>query len=279
MSEIDTLAGVPETLLIPLAARAVAFRRYPRLGFRDTKAEEMAERLDVDFARYAAASSSVKGVILRSQWFDRVCLDFLKAQPQPIFVSLGSGLNTMYERLLANAQGRGFRWIDSDLPDVVAIRRKLLPDDARRTTIEADATKLDWLARIARRQDQPVMIVAEGVLMYFEPAQVATLFRGIADALSGNAAVRFGFDFAGPAMVRNSRNHPAVKRIKDQSVVFKWPMKGPREIAQFDPRWRVGEISSRPMTGVSASMAALWAVYRMTTGYRFYGCALAELKR
>lgn len=278
MTGIETLSGVPETLLIPLAARAVAQKRYPRMGFRDAMAEEIAARLNVDFDRYAAAPSTVKGTILRSQWFDDACLAFLEAQPEPLFVSLGSGLNTMYERLRANARGRAFRWVDSDLPGVTAIRRTLLRDDARRTTIDADATDLRWADAIDRKKDQPLMIVTEGLLMYFEPDAARDLFRGVARAFAGAAPVRLAFDYASPEMVANSRRHPAIKRIKDQSVAFKWPVRHASDIAAFDSRWRIIDESNAPMAGVSAISAIFAFAYLVLTGRHLYACALAELR-
>ncbi|CAG1007061.1 hypothetical protein MYXO_03541 [Myxococcaceae bacterium] len=276
MSRIEGLRGVPETLLIPLAARALAHRRHPRMRFRDREAERIAEEVQVDFDRYAADGRSVRGVIARSRWFDRVCLEFLARHPEPTFVSLGSGLNTMYERLRSAAEGRRFRWIDSDLPEVVSLRRTIFPDDSLRTTIELDLADPNVFDRVDVAESRALMLVAEGLVMYLSPEAAVAVFRDAARCFAAARALCFAFDYASPSMVARSRQHAALRKIKDDSVAFQWGLPRAKDLAAIDLRWTVLEESSAPMTCAGPLPAAIEAVHRILTGRRFYACALLE---
>lgn len=275
MSRIGDLRGVPETLLIPLAARALAHRRHPRMRFRDREAERIADEVRIDFDRYAADGRSVRGVIARSRWFDRVCLEFLERHPEPTFLSLGSGLNTMYERLRSAAEGRCFRWIDSDLAEVVSLRRTIFPDDSFRTTIELDLADPEAFDRVDVAEGRALMIVAEGLVMYLRPEAAVAVFRNAAQCFAEARPLCFAFDYASPSMVARSRQHAALRKIKDDSVVFQWGLPRAKDLAGIDPRWKVLEESSAPMTSAGPLPAAIEAVHRILTGRRFYACALA----
>lgn len=82
------------------------------------------------------------------------------------------------------------------------------------------------------------------------------------------------FDWCSPAMVRRSRRHPALSRTRDTSVVFRWGLRRPADIAGTDARWQVAEESNAPMVGAGWMPAIIGAVHRLVTGGReFYGCA------
>jgi len=79
-------------------------------------------------------------------------------------------------------------------------------------------------------------------------------------------------------MMRNSRNHPAMKKLRDDSVAFTSSLKRASGIAAYNPRWRIRAQSSAPMTraGFGPAFAAfLFSLF--TFGRRFYGCAHAHL--
>jgi O-methyltransferase involved in polyketide biosynthesis len=276
------LEGVSETLLITLAARAIGTAPSPGAPDRDTPgrdvtAQRLCAALGVDLQRYGASPSTIKGVLARGAWFDARCLRALEDFDDPLFVSLGSGLNTMYERVAAKAGSRRFGWIDSDLAEVVALRRRFLPDDQRRRTIVLDIAAPDWPCALGWTAGRPLVFVAEGVLMYFAEPLVASLFHGIARRFAGQAPVRFAFDWASPTMVRRSRQHPAIGRTKDRSIAFHWALRHARDIVRYDPRWRI--VAEHDVMLQSGRAPALFGLaHRLITGRRFYGCAQAILQ-
>lgn len=276
---VNALSGVPETLLIPLAARATAPQRYPGFRFNDPLATQLARTLGIDQTRYAGSASTAKGCIARAQWFDAICTRVIVEHTNPLIVSLGSGLNTMYERVRARAGSRNFQWVDSDLPAVAAIRRRILPDDDRRRTIDADAAQTDWIDDLNAGPGQTMLIVAEGLLMYLPPEACARLFREIAERLGTGRRLFFAFDWSSPLMVRNSRRHPGISKIKDQAVTFAWSLREAGDIAAYHPGWRIIAESSAPMTRAGFGPVLFAGLHRLFTGRRFYACALARLER
>ncbi|MEM9169767.1 MAG: class I SAM-dependent methyltransferase [Pseudomonadota bacterium] len=273
-----TLRGASETLLIPLACRAKASKHGLVDGFVDRKAEEICAALDVDFDRYAADVATMRGAVRRGMWFDRRVLRFLAAHPTGLVLSLGSGLNTMYERVRAATPADAWRWIDSDLPDVVALRGALFEDDRARTTVALDLSHPQWADRLGPLDDRPLLIISEAVLIYLPDALVRAAFSAAARLGERRGACVFLYDWCSPAFMRRSRRHPAMKKLKDDTVVFRSSMRRPQEVRQYDDRWRVVAQSGTPMTGAGLAPAIFYALYRIATfGRRPYGLAEAAL--
>lgn len=125
------LGAVPETLLVPLYARAAESRRK-RPILNDSKAIGMVESIDWDFQRFNQRWRVI-ACTLRSAMFDEWVKEFLRSHPQGTVVEIGCGLNTRFERL---DNGR-LHWFDLDLPEVVELRRKFFTDIRRRLRASA----------------------------------------------------------------------------------------------------------------------------------------------
>jgi O-methyltransferase involved in polyketide biosynthesis len=78
------------------------------------------------------------------------------------------------------------RWIDVDLPDVVPVRRKLLPKPQASTetggsyTLTASSV-LDPEWRESLPADRPTLIIAEGLVFYLKPEAGAGMFRDLTE--------------------------------------------------------------------------------------------------
>lgn len=282
---VDSLKGASETLLIPLACRARASRENIVSGFTDRKAEEICDHFSVDLDRYASDLPTLRGAVHRGLWFDKRVLAFLKKRPDALILSIGSGLNTMYERVAAqtgplagSGPGAGWRWIDSDLADVVALRNTVFDDAPNRATIEIDASSTAWLQDPQLSGPAPLLVISEAVLIYLPEAQVAAAFKGIAEIGAERPDCGFLFDWCSPEMVKRSRSHPAMKKLKDQSVVFRSSMRRAADIRNYHPDWRILEEASTPMTRSGAAPALFYFLFKLTTGRRLYGLAEASLK-
>ena len=273
-SKAEALKGASETLLIPLACRARGSRDRVLESFKDPAAEQLVETLGVDLDRYAVSREMLLGVIYRGEFFDRCCLDFLSRHPGGTVLNLGAGLNTSYERIRHAFPDGGWRWIDTDLAPVIELREGLFEDDERRTTAALDASNIEAIQNRLDSIAGPLLVVSEAVLIYVRPKAVAEVFNAVAQR--GNA--EFVFDWVSPMMMRNSRNHPAMKKLRDESVVFTSSLKRASDIGDYDPRWRVKAESSAPMTKSSLGGAiAAFFFSLFTFGRRAYGCAHAHL--
>lgn len=176
--DIDRLGAVPQTLLIPLVARADARTRWPRYGFADPAAERVVARLEregVDLEWVRRDHPAVRSLIVRAQWFDAQCAAFFRAHPDGMAMSLGVGLDARRARLAALGVPGDVDWHELDLPEVVAIRRAQLGADGERTRA-GDALATDWLDALPERRGRALLVVMEGLLMYLPREGVEALF-------------------------------------------------------------------------------------------------------
>lgn len=266
----STLAGVPETLLITLAARLMANRQNPDLQFADAAAEEVGRAIGFDPARFAGDRASMRGCVARGQWFDQVVQRFLQDHPDGLVVSIGSGLDTRANRLRPPA---GADWVDIDFPEVIALRDAYVTGLPNVTMVAANGTRVsDWAESIAWREGRPVMAIAEGVSMYLQPDEAQAWLRGlIAQAEARGSSLTLALDLASPFMVRQSHRHPSVSKT---GARFWWGVKRPQELTELCPQLRL--IETYDIARQCGPMALLVAsAYRLLTfGRPIYSCAL-----
>ena len=261
------LGCVEQTLLIPLAARVLARRLFPNQGFADPAAEAIAARLACDLTPFEADRDMLRGLIERSLVLDQLLRDFLNRHPDAQVLSLGSGLSTQFERL---DNGR-LHWVDVDLPEVADLRRTLFPPHPRRRLVTASVTEAGWTSKLGDLRG-PMFVVAEGLLMYLERAQVLQVARDLAEVQRGGPA-EFAYDYYCAQMIGQAWLNPSLRRL---GAEFKWGLMGPEELSLGEPRWCV--IDTYPvMERLGWPYDLLWSSYRIVTGVRPYGIAHLRL--
>jgi O-methyltransferase involved in polyketide biosynthesis len=159
------LTGVPETALWNLYQRASA----ARAGYLDDpRAVEVLVRLDYPFERFDLPYAGLAARLhaLRVRTVDAALRRVLAGAPDATVVALGEGFETQFWRV---DDGR-LRWLSLDLPEVVAVRREVLPDGPRNGTLMGSVTDTEWTAQVDR--ERPVIITAQGLLPYFERDEV-----------------------------------------------------------------------------------------------------------
>jgi O-methyltransferase involved in polyketide biosynthesis len=264
---IAGLGRVAQTLLIPLAARALARRLFPNQGFADPAAEAIAARLTCDLTPFEADRDMLWGLIERSLILDQLLRDFLNHHPDAQVLSLGSGLSTQFERL---DNGR-LHWVDVDLPEVAELRRTLFPPHARRCLVPTSVIEAGWTSRFNDLRG-PTFVVAEGLLMYLEPAQVLELARDLAELQRGSPA-EFAYDYYCAQMVGQAWLNASLRRL---GAEFKWGLACPEELSLGEPRW--GVIGTYPvMERLGWPYDILWSSFHLITGVRPYGIAHLRL--
>ena len=120
------------------------------------------------------------GVVLRTLTLDPLVAGYLATHPGCTVVNIACGLDTRFQRL---DDGR-VTWYDLDLPDVIALRRRLLEDGERHRTIAASALDPDWPDQLGE-MSRHVLVIIEGLSMYLEQEEVRTLLDIIAARLPG----------------------------------------------------------------------------------------------
>ncbi|MGY6023502.1 class I SAM-dependent methyltransferase [Streptomyces spinosirectus] len=167
------LGSVQETLFIPLAARArETVKKRPLL--RDPKAVEMIRDIDYPAEKYGPGPGS-SITVLRTAIVDSWVRAFLAEHPAGTVVEIGTGLNTRFERV----DNGTVHWVDLDLPDTIALRRKFFTDTERRRMVAASVLDEGWLSTV-EEYPGPYFFVAEGVLVYLPENEAAEALTRIA---------------------------------------------------------------------------------------------------
>lgn len=229
----SALGPVQETMLITLWARAAESRRTDAI-LHDPHAERMVRAIDYDFDRFERGWKSQIGVAVRARAIDDEVRAFLGRHPDGVVVNLGAGLDTRFDRV-DNGQ---VRWIELDLPDAIAFRRRLLAESPRHPNWSISALDLTWIDRV-RDLGRPTIVVGEGVLMFLPRTEVATLVARASATLGGAAMI---FDCIGGLMVRCPWLHDTLPQTRAR---FAWGLRHATDLAELAGGAAVEDV--RPM--------------------------------
>lgn len=181
------LEGGPETVLWCLHDRASEALRSDGM-IRDPEAIRIYQSIDFDYQRVFGVANG--GFAMRSLAYDSVVRAWMARHPGGTVVELGCGLETSFWRVDDGVVS----WICVDVPEVLAIREKILSLNSRCKNV---ATKhvgkatldLSWMDEVDPKKG--VFITAQGLLMYFEEPLVRTLITAIFERFPG---VELAFD-------------------------------------------------------------------------------------
>lgn len=208
------LGDVSETLLWTLYHRAVEARR-PDAVLEDPMAVALVDRIDFPFAERFGSGGLAQWQAMRALAFDDRIRRFAAAHPGGTVVALGEGLETQFWRV---DDGR-VRWVSVDLDEVMALRRELLPAAPRVRSLAMSALDTRWLREVDA--GQPVLVTAQGLLMYLEPRDVARLVVECARALPGRAML---FDAVPRWLSERSRRGALETREGYRVPTWRWGM-------------------------------------------------------
>ncbi len=123
----EALEGVSATTLWTLRNRATEAKRVNAL-IDDPWAVKLFDSISYDYGKFGKPSPVHA---LRARAFDNAACEYLTAHPKASVVALAEGLQTSLWRLDAAGVAAELTWYSSDLPPVMALRKKLLPNDPR----------------------------------------------------------------------------------------------------------------------------------------------------
>ena len=195
------LRNISDTALWVATYRARESER-PDALFRDPFARRLAgERGERILDAMPHARRFAWPMVVRTAVMDEVVMRLVGRGARSV-LNLAAGLDTRAYRLPLPAS---LRWLDVDLPGVVAYRAQHLAGEkaaCRHEEVEADlqdpAARAEVVARLAS-EDAPALVITEGLLVYLERDEVA----GVARGLHANPALRWWLmDLASPALLR-----------------------------------------------------------------------------
>ena len=219
----QSLEGVSETLLMTLYLRARESQR-PNAMIKDDRAVEMVKQIDCDFSRFRMQRHDEVAIIVRMNKFDNHVRSFLARSPDAVVVHIGCGLDTRFERV----DNGDVEWFDLDMPDVIALRQKLIRSQSSRYhTLATSVFEDGWLEGVGRFKPRPFMFIAEGVLPYFEEVQVKSLFLKLREHFPGCELV---CDAHTPFVVWVDNLHLAYAKLKAR---LHWSIKHGKDVENW----------------------------------------------
>ena len=214
---------IQETALVTLAIRASETARpHPRIV--DEKAKEIIDTLGVDVSKYDPFLSH-EGVVARTIMFADALRGLIARYPDALCINLGCGFDDKFSQV-DNGQ---IEWFDVDLPDQIAVRRKVYSDRPRCTMMDGDALDGAWTAQLPRDRSTTI-VVMEGVLEYFTKEQTATCLHMLCDSFEHGYLVA---EMNSMFIVKHSKQHDA---IKNTNATFKWGTESGEEFVELEPR-------------------------------------------
>lgn len=228
---VRRLSAIPSTLRIPLAARASGDAMFPQMAVRDAYAAGILEQIRDDGHALPEDRATIYSILSRTRRFRSLAQDFLKLHPGARVVNMGCGLSHYFQWLDDDKS----RMTDADLPEVLELRRQLIPETNERHDVrELDLTVPNWWEQLGlprKRNAQPVFLFTEGVLMYLEPAQVQAVLATFGERAPAGSVL--AFDAMCWLAVGRGKQHPSVRVT---GAEFKWGIRRAAELTQPHPR-------------------------------------------
>lgn len=219
-----TFGDIQETALIPLAIKASETAR-PNARIEDEKAKQIIETLGVDVSKFDPFMSH-EGVVARTIMFRDELKKLLKDYPDALCINLGCGFDDKFSQV----DNGKLIWFDVDLPDQIAVRRKVYEDRDRCTMMAGSALDGEWTKGLPKNDMN--IIVMEGVLEYFSKDQVKTCLNMLCDSFAHGYLLA---ELHSPFLEKNSKHHDAVKNT---NATFGWGTKSGKEYLELEPRLR-----------------------------------------
>jgi methyltransferase (TIGR00027 family) len=146
-----------------------------------------------------------------------------------LVINLAAGLDSRPYRM---EMSPNLRWIEVDLPQLVAYKEEILANDKPKCRLER--ISLDLSDREARRalfakwnsEAKKIAVMTEGLLIYFSPEEVASFSRDLAE---GEHFVSWVIDLASPFQLKLMQQNMG-KQLDQAGAPFKF---GPAEGAEF----------------------------------------------
>ncbi|OTB10078.1 hypothetical protein K445DRAFT_268284 [Daldinia sp. EC12] len=238
------LTGSQETAIGTLVARAKDAKSANSI-LNDTNAVQVIDQIDHDFDKFRVNESHATMYGRRTIRIDRWTAEFLSENPEATVVHLACGLDDRLRRLQPDLTK--VRWIDVDLPDIVELRTKLIPNpEGDYRLIAADATDTSWLKDIPN--DRPTVIVCQGLTMYLEEEAGKCMIRKIVDHFKSGQLI---IDFIGTVLLYIQDQ---VDTLVATGAIFKWGVDDPKSVEALHPQLKMVDCLGSEGLGENAQL-------------------------
>lgn len=241
-------AGAPRIVrnISDTARWAAVFRaretERPDAIFRDPYADRLAGTLGVDIANsLPEGNSHAWAWVTRTYLFDQ----FIEREIQQgvdMVVNLAAGLDARPYRMELPLS---LEWMEVDLPEILKYKEGILASEKPRCVLErvrmdlSDVQARQKLFGALDRHAKKILVITEGLLIYLDAQEVASLARDLA---AGTHFQRWITDLTSPGLLQMMQRS-AGKQLSQVGAPFKFgPAEGP---AFFAPHgWETTEVKS-----------------------------------
>ncbi|MFV0518830.1 MAG: class I SAM-dependent methyltransferase [Lachnospirales bacterium] len=216
------LSGVPETMLIPLYARAIESKKS-KPAFYDKYAIDIIESIDYDFSNIAKGKMSLWGCAARTIILDREVKSFISENPNCTCINLGCGLDARFHRV----DNGKINWYNVDFQSIADLRDKFLPKMDREEMLISSALDKVWIDKVNKKNE--ILIIMEGLSMYFTEEEVKDFINMTKEAFPNCTIL---IELLSEFSWKNQKTHDTLKYT---TAVFKWGVKEARELEILCP--------------------------------------------
>ncbi|WP_084804747.1 class I SAM-dependent methyltransferase [Bradyrhizobium sp. NAS80.1] len=149
----------------------------------------------------------------------------MASHPEGCVLHLGCGLDTRVFRIDPSPS---VRWFDVDYPEVIALRQRLYPARFGCELVSSSVVDPAWLERVPA--DRPVLVVAEGLVMYLRKDEVQRLFSAIVERFPAGEMAFDAFSRLGVWFVQRQ---PSVQAT---GATLHWSIDDPHDVERLVPR-------------------------------------------
>lgn len=193
------------------------------LFIKDSKAEEIINKVDFNFSELKQSKWLSMYMALRAKIIDEICNRCISQNPNTTIIHLGCGLDSRCLRVNNN----NISWYDIDFQSVIDLRKQVYAETENYKMIGSSVTDLSWLDDI-NLDNQSILIVAEGLTMYLSKQELQHLLKGINNKF-GNATIVF--DAYSKQAVKSSKLKNPVNQMNAE---IKWGMNSPSEFTMLN---------------------------------------------
>jgi len=243
---ISLVGDVSDTALWAAAFRARETEREDGL-FRDPFAARLAGTRGFEIADALSTAANSVSWVTRTYLFDEFLAREI-AKGVDLVVNLGAGLDARPYRI---ALPQGLRWVEVDAPEILAHKESVLSGEKPNCSVERipldlqdfGATRI--VLRKLNQSAERVLVLTEGVLIYFAAEDVAMLARELSVLTNLKAWI---LEIVSPETLQNMK-HTAGRQMDPEEASFQFgPAEGPNFFKPYG--WTASEVRGVLRTAV-----------------------------
>lgn len=210
------LVGIPESMLIPLIARAKEYENEKPI-IKDALSKKIFDGLDDMYKNVTCDDMSQIGISIRTVIIDCVTKRLIKDNKDLIVVNIGCGLDTRFQRF----NKEKISWIDLDVPESIEIRKTFFKESNSYKMISKSMLDYSWIDDVKNykffNSKSDILFIIEGVLMYFDESVMTQLLDTIIKKM-GDHNLTFAIEFCSKTIANNTKRHQSVSKLSSQPV-------------------------------------------------------------